>query len=426
MAGWKRTYWAVWTANLITAIGMMSFLPFFPSHVESLGVTDRAEIAAWAGLIYGAAPFAAAIMAPVWGALGDRIGRRRMIVRAMAAIFVFVGLMAFARTPAQLLVLRLAQGVFSGFVAPSVTLVSVAAPAEQQGRIAGSLQTALALGAVIGPAIGGLVGPRFGVNSLFLAVAGLSLVAAGLVLWLTHEDVGHRQARVTGEGPLDFARGMLRDLVGIWQNRAMRAALVLVFLVQFGTGATNPLLELFVGDLLGEGVSSATAAQWTGALFSAMAVVNIVALPRWGGYGDRRGHARGLALCAGATAFALVLHALATNLALLFAARMLLGASVAGAGPLAFGLAAAEIPVERRGGAFGAVFSARTLAISTAAAGGGFASAFIGLRGLFLVGAGLVLLSFTGLRRSPKQDERPSPASRPDAPLPRNRSAHRP
>ena len=66
MSDWKRTYWAVWTANFITATGMMSFLPFFPRHIESLGLTDRAEIELWTGLVFGAAPLAAAIMTPVW------------------------------------------------------------------------------------------------------------------------------------------------------------------------------------------------------------------------------------------------------------------------------------------------------------------------------------------------------------------------
>ena len=133
MERWKQTYWAVWVSNLVTAIGMMSFLPFFPGHLRALGVTDPASIATWAGVIYGTAPLSAALTAPIWGALGDRIGRRLMVLRSMLAITVFVGAMAFARSPLELFILRFLQGVFSGFLAPSMTLVSIVAPLEHTG-----------------------------------------------------------------------------------------------------------------------------------------------------------------------------------------------------------------------------------------------------------------------------------------------------
>ena len=54
MERWKRTFAAVWVANSITSIGMMAFLPFFPSHLEHLGLSDRDAIATWAGVLYGA------------------------------------------------------------------------------------------------------------------------------------------------------------------------------------------------------------------------------------------------------------------------------------------------------------------------------------------------------------------------------------
>ncbi len=73
---------------------------------------------------------------------------------------------------------------------------------------------------------------------------------------------------------------------------------------------------------------------------------------------------------------------------------------VAGAGPLAFGLAAAETAADRRGGAFGAVFSARALAVAVSAMAGGWLSSLTGIRGLFVVGGTMVLLSLWFLRGS--------------------------
>ena len=94
------------------------------------------------------------------------------------AITVFVGAMAFARTPWELLALRLMQGVFSGFVAPSLTLVSIGAPAHLQGRIAGSLQVAMGLGAVGGPLMGELLREAAGIGAVYLCVSLLSGSAA--------------------------------------------------------------------------------------------------------------------------------------------------------------------------------------------------------------------------------------------------------
>ena len=86
MPRWKKTYWAVWVANLVTSIGMMSFLPFFPQHLRSLGMTDPDSIARWSAAIFGAAPFTAGLMMPIWGAIGDRVGRKAMVLRALRVL----------------------------------------------------------------------------------------------------------------------------------------------------------------------------------------------------------------------------------------------------------------------------------------------------------------------------------------------------
>lgn len=425
MPGWRRTYWVVWLANLITAVGMMSFLPFFPSLLEELGLSDRAEISLWTGLIFGAAPLSATFMSPVWGALGDRIGRRVMVVRAMLAIAVFVGAMAFAETALQLFLLRIGQGLFSGFIPPSITLVSVSAPADRQGRVAGDLQTALALGAVVGPMLGSVIAATAGHRQVFLWVAAGALASAMLVMLFAAEDAGDRQAVERGQSGGSLRRllaGTRDDLRAVWRNRTLRGTLVLLFFLQFGLGATNPLLEIYVRDLVqGTGLDGSMLAFFarftrsgalgeeagvialaTGALFTGMALCNLATIPIWGRYGDRIGHAQALWICATGAVVSLFLQALAPLYAVLFLGRMLMGVSLAGTGPLAFGLAAAEISVDKRGGAFGVVFSARTLAVAVGGATGGATSAWIGIRGLMAFAGTTVmmaLVAFGGARR---------------------------
>lgn len=394
---WQRTYRAVWVANLATAVGMMSFLPFFPSHLEDLGVEGEDAIALWTGVIFGAAPLAAAVMSPIWGALGDRIGRRMMVLRSMFAITLFVGAMAFVRDPWTLFALRLAQGVFSGFVAPSLTLVSIGAPPERQGRIAGSLQVAMGLGAVVGPLFGEMVREAAGIPAVYLCVSVLSGLSGLLVLAAASEDHAKRRRHEGGLDVKSLLAASLGDLGELRTNRGLRAAVIVTFWLYFGTGATQPQLELFVRDL---GSHFAWVPASTAALFSLPAAINLLAMPLWGRVGDARGHARALALCAGLCGALLLANALVVGYEDLLLVRVALGAAMAGAGPLAFGVAAAETPDERRGGAFGVVFSARAMAIAASAMAGGGLAAWVGVRGLFALGGLSILVALIGSARA--------------------------
>jgi DHA1 family multidrug resistance protein-like MFS transporter len=374
-------------------MGMMSILPFFPSHLETMGLEDRAAIATWTGVIYGAAPLSAAFASPVWGALGDRFGRRLMVVRSMTAIALFVGAMAFAANPWQLLALRIAQGVFSGFLPPSMTLVSTVAPPERQGRLAGNLQSAMIWGAIAGPVLGEAVRAARSVQDVYLVVSALALTATFVVLAFAREDHSTRQAAAGRIELAEVLRGSLKDLKELRTAPGLRLAVVLLFWIQFALGATNPQMELFVRDLEAWFLVPSVAAP-----FSVLAAANLLALPLWGRYGDAHGHRRALTLCALASAGALLLHAVTPAYEALLVLRGLLGVVAAGSGPLAFGLAAAETSADRRGGAFGVVFSARAFAVSVSAMAGGWLSAWIGIRGLFVAGGLMVFLCLWWLR----------------------------
>jgi MFS family permease len=418
MPSWKRTFWAVWVANLITAIGMMAFLPFFASHVEDLGLRDEREIATWAGILFGAAPLSAAFASPLWGALGDRFGRRLMVLRSMLGITIFVGAMAYARNPWELFALRIAQGLFSGFIAPSMTLVSTLAPADQQSRVSSALNTSMVLGGILGPVIGESLRAQIGIRNVYLVVAALAGVAAVLVQLFAREDHSKRRTEQRATRWSTLLSETVADLHELRANRVLRAALVLTFLIQFGLGATNPLLELFVRHVPAH-LAWPEPRLWLLAwmrpnaalLFSAMAVATLAATPLWGAYGDRLGAYPALLRCAGWTALAMALHAFAPDYEVLLIARVCFGAAMAGSGPLAFGVAAAESTHEQRGGAIGVVFAARTFSVAVASMVGGWASAYLGVRGLFGVSAGIVLVYLLWLRHAGLRESAGAPAA---------------
>ncbi|MEM7311272.1 MAG: MFS transporter [Planctomycetota bacterium] len=392
LSPWKRTYWSVYAANLITAIGMMSFLPFFPSYLESLGVEDRGALATWTGVTFGAAPLAAAFMGPIWGSIGDRYSRKLMVLRAMIAITLFVGAMSVVRSPWELLALRLCQGVFSGFVPPSVTLVSVGAPADVQGRITGSLQGSLAVGSILGPLFGAFMQEHFGMRNVFLCVSVLAGTGALLVALFAHEDRTLDEV-VESWSPTSLLAHAWSDLQLALSTREVRSALLVLFCVQFGMGSTNPQMELFVRDVW-EG-DPELVPRMTGFAVTAFALASLVAMPGWGRYGDRVGHTRALLICSLLGALVLGLHALATAYALVVGLRLILGLTLPGSNSTSFGVVATATPVERRGSAMGAAFSARAFAMSFGAMGGGALAGVLGLRGLFLASATMVLIGLT-------------------------------
>lgn len=399
MQAWQRTWVVVFVANLITAIGMMSFLPFFPSYLEELGVTERAGLERWTGLIFGAAPLSAAIMGPVWGSIGDRTGRKLMVLRAMAAIALFVGAMGFVRSPWELLGLRILQGVFSGFIPPSITLVSVSAPRELQGRITGSLHSALNAGSIAGPLIGAAIEHTLGHRAVFFFVAAMAAASAALIWFLAEEQPILGQT-LASWSPTAVLKDTWRDLSRLLTNANMRGALTILFCVQLGFGATNPLIELQVRDLWRgdpEQVEHLTA--W---LFTAVAVAGLFATPLWGRLGDRIGHLRALSIAAALTGVGLIAHGFVGVYSLLVCARILIGLVTSGPNASAFGVAALETAPERRGNAFAAVFSARAFAVSFGAMGGGAVASWVGMRGLFVV-AGVLPLVLIGVLWSGRQ-----------------------
>ena len=408
---WRRTYWAVFAANLIAAVGMMSFMPFFPALLRDLGVEDAELRMLWAGVLTGAAPLAAALMGPLWGTLGDRLGRKPMLLRALCAIAVFVGAMSLARGPWELLFLRLGQGCFSGFVPPSVTLVSIGVPRESQGRVTGSIQAAMPIGTILGPLVGARLQTLLGFQELFWFVSAAAGTGALLVAVFAHED-----PILTGSierfSPTSVLVGTARDLRRVFANPRIRGSMLALATAQFAVGATSPQLQLFVEEL--GVVDPERVVALTGWLFTATACAGVLATPLWGWLGDRVGHAGALVSATLATALALCGCSLVPGYAFLLAARSALGFVSPGVGVTSFGLAATETEEAKRGSVFGAVFSARALSLSLGAMAGGFLAREVGIRGLFLLSGaalGLVVLRVTSLGR--RRSRLPSAADSP-------------
>ncbi len=100
---------------------------------KDLGVHSGTDLYVWTAASASASGIALAIASPIWGILGDRYGRKPMLVRSMLGGGITVGLIYFAQNPTELVVLRFLQGLTSGTVAAATALVAVETPRARVG-----------------------------------------------------------------------------------------------------------------------------------------------------------------------------------------------------------------------------------------------------------------------------------------------------
>src|SRR5215510_1721822 len=140
--GWQRNVWALTLCVFIAFVGFQFFNPFLPLYVRELGVTDPARIALWSGLLAAVTPAISGLLAPVFGRLADRFGRKLMLIRSLAGFTVIIAIMGLVTSVRQLFAARLLMGLFAGFTPMVMALASTAAPRHRVPAAIGMVQSA--------------------------------------------------------------------------------------------------------------------------------------------------------------------------------------------------------------------------------------------------------------------------------------------
>lgn len=381
----RANLWAVCAAQFLTLAGMTAVLPLIPLYLQQIGVVDRAALKYWTGAL-GSAPFAVAVFAtPIWGALGDRIGYKPMVVRSVAGIAVATIGMGFAGTPLALLGWRGVQGAVSGVFPAAVALVSALTPEARLSRSLAVLQTARAGGALCGPVIGGLLADLIGVRGLFFGVGALSAVAAVIC------------SVVLAEPPRELARAAQPDAEAPgW--RALLAApallgiLALLVLFQAAIMCSWPTMALFVEQL---GVAREAVGSTTGMMMFAAGLPATLAATVWARGGQRAGLLPMLTLSLLLTGVANIAIGAGRTLPLLFALRAVSGLAMAGFVPLAFEWMHAHTPAGARGRSASLGSTAMMIGNVIGPLVGGWLAVHVGLPSTFWV-PGAALLAAGG------------------------------
>lgn len=282
-----RAFSVLCLGQFAATAGLTIVVPLLPFYLAQLG-TPAAEIPWWTGVSLAAPAVVQLVSGPLWGMIGDRLGRKAMVVRAQAGLGLAIALMALADTPGEFLACRLLQGACGGVVSATAAYANSAAGPDRRGRALGSLFGATAAGSLLGPLAGGLLAAHSGFGPLFAGVAGLLAVSAVFAATLLDEPAGRgperHSVRAVASTLLRSTESRLMLLAGLAAQAAIYA-MVVVFAPQ-------------VVRLTG---SAATATTWVGILQAVTWAASLMGSPWWGRRNDvrpaRQGFAAAAALC---------------------------------------------------------------------------------------------------------------------------------
>ncbi|MDQ0576500.1 MFS transporter [Agromyces albus] len=152
-------------ASLLVSIDVFVLLLALPSLSADLGATSTEQL--WIMDVYS---FLLAGFMITMGAVGDRVGRRKLLLIGATAFTAPSVIAAFSATPLLLILARAAMGIAGATLAPStLSLISTMFPVARQRSLAiGVWLTCFMSGAVIGPLLGGIVLEHFWWGAVFL------------------------------------------------------------------------------------------------------------------------------------------------------------------------------------------------------------------------------------------------------------------
>jgi DHA1 family multidrug resistance protein-like MFS transporter len=353
--GYRRNLFAVTAASFIGFMGFTLVMPFLPLYFHQLGVTDVGRVAAWSGLSLGVTPALTALLAPLWGRVADRFGRKIMIERSLFSFVIVMSAMAFVTRPWHVFALRTIQGLFAGYGALTLTMAADSAPKGKMGQAIGTVQTAQRLGPALGPVLGGTVAAIVGLRRAFIVAAVFYALALVLVFVMYDERSVPASAR-TGDQP---ARSVTFRNVLAFENFVLMA--VVIFGLQFVDRSFGPILPLFVGEI---GVAPGRIPLISGLLFSIAAGAGAVGHHYCAALLTRRSATQLIAAACAVAAFSGVIYVAAQDLRWLFVATPIFGGAIGVATTAAYTAAAAVIPPNVRGTGFGLLTTASLIGLA--------------------------------------------------------------
>jgi MFS transporter, DHA1 family, multidrug resistance protein len=352
---YRRNLFAVTSASFIGFMGFTLVMPFLPLYFHQLGVDDVGRVAMWSGLSLGVTPALTALLAPFWGRLADRFGRKIMVERSLASFVLVMSAMAFVTRPWHVFALRATQGLFAGYGALTLTMAADSAPRGRMGQAIGTVQTAQRLGPALGPVFGGSLAAIVGLRRGFM-VAGACYFLALVVVFFMYDErsvLAHREPAPETQRAVTF-----RNVLA-FENFVLMAAVI--FGLQFVDRSFGPVLPLYVGEL---GIASSRIPLVSGLLFSITAGAGAVGHHVCARLLQRRTATQLIAAASAVAAAGALAYVAANDVRWLFAATPLFGLAIGVGTTAAYTAAAGVIPANARGTGFGLLTTASLIGLA--------------------------------------------------------------
>ncbi|MCL1837713.1 MAG: MFS transporter [Propionibacteriaceae bacterium] len=371
-----RNVWVLSGISLAVAVGFGVVAPVLPMFAVSFGVNEFAAgavISAFALMRFATASFV--------GRANDRFGHRRVLIAGILIVAVSSAFTGLAPNYLWLILVRGIGGIGSAmFSVSGMTVLLASVGSDLRGRAAGMYQGGFLVGAVLGPAIGGVFA-RISLQMPFFFYAGTLVVAAAVGLGLKSIQVttsasDTQTARSLREVIRDtrFHAACAAHLVQGWNNNGTRSTLVPLFVI--GYLATTP----------------ADAALQTGIAMAIAAGVQIALILPGGYLTDKYGRKIPMIVGAVISAIALAMVPWSTHIAMLatWLGLSAVGAALLGTAPAATLGDVAGTGADRAVAIYS--MSGDLGSIVGPLAAGAIASAF-GFLPAFLLGSGFWLIS---------------------------------
>jgi MFS transporter, DHA1 family, multidrug resistance protein len=239
-----RIVWLLTGSLALMMTGYGIVFPVFARRLAELGAGVEAL-----GLMAVAFAVGQLIAAPGMGALADRIGRRPLILLALASVILANLAYLVAANVAMFVATRFVVGVLSaGLLPAAMAVVGDIVPADERARWSGTLMGGYGVGFIFGPTLGGVLYDSFGFAIPFLVSAALGVVGVGFALaWLPETrpaQAARSQVRTSKPGLAGL--GSLPRPLGV-----LATLLVLDFLSVFLFAFVEPQLAFYLYDNLG-------------------------------------------------------------------------------------------------------------------------------------------------------------------------------
>ena len=383
METWKRTVYISLVCVFCIAFGVSQLAPILPLYFHDLGVQTPEAMSLWSGLATGATYIIVCLAAPFWGRIADKRGRKITLIRSSFGMALCNILIAFQTTPEGVVLIRLIQGLVSGFYSASITLIASESPIERTGWALGLLASANLAGSLIGPLLGGYIADTVGIRNDFIIV-GIIIGLAGLLATVfIHEDY------VPKDNVEKLSISKLKEQIP--EFNSIIALCVASFIYAICIMSLQPVISVYIKGILPSNTENI--AFIAGAVFSAMGIAQLISSSPLGKLVDKIGPRKVLIISLIYVGILNIPQAYVSDVYQLAIIRFLQGFGLGGMLPALNTYLSSKTPREFTGQVFSYNQSCLFLGYFLGAVGGASLMAWLGFTTLFWASGGLFIMS---------------------------------